>query len=163
MRARRSVVGALGAAFLLGSAVCIGAAIPAAAASPCPVGKAAVTTVHYVIFEPDGTSDNVTHLHGKVQRGDQINVLFNVPPLPAGCSDVTLSLVSYESKVSPRHTSKLVVFQSQSQQFIAGGGYEMQVTIVPTSGPRHFQVDFVTGPVLPHPHYGHNVIASARH
>jgi len=163
MKARRSVVGALGTALLLGSALRIGVATPVAAASACPVGKAAVTNVHYVIFETDGTGDNVTHLHGKVQRGDQINVLFNVPSLPAGCSNVTLSLVSYESKVSPRHTSKLVVLQSQAQQFIAGGGYEMQVNIVPTSGPRHFQLDFVTGPVLAHPHYGHNVIASARH
>lgn len=163
MKARRSFVGALGASVFLTSALVVGTATSTAAASSCPTGKGAVTNVHYVIFEPDGTSDNVTHLHGKVQRGDQINVLFNVPTLPAGCSNVTLSLVSYESNVSPRHTGKLVVFQSQSQQFIAGGGYEMQVTIVPTSGPRHFQVDFVTGPVLPHPRYGHNVIASARH
>src|ERR1700736_3092441 len=101
MRGRRSIVGALGAALLLGSAVLIGAALPAAAASPCPVGKAAVTNVAYVIFAPDGSSKNVTTLRGHVHHGDQVNVLFNVPALPAACSDVQLSIASYDSFSRP--------------------------------------------------------------
>ena len=163
MKARRSLVGALCAALLVGSAVRIGFVTTAAAAAPCPVGDEAVTHVHYAIFDSGSTSHNATHLKRQVDRSDEVHVLFNVPALPAGCSDVTLSLVSYESNVSPRHTGKLVVFQSQSQQFVAGGGYELQVTIVPATGAKHFQIDFATGPVMTHPDYDGNLIDSASH
>ncbi|MBV9100344.1 MAG: hypothetical protein JOZ46_12425 [Candidatus Dormibacteraeota bacterium] len=148
-----------------GSFAAAGAAGAGAQGASCPVGDEAVTNVHYAIFDPNNTSHNATRLRGNVDSGDQVNVLFDVPALPAGCSDVTLTIATYTSPVSPRHMNKLTLFSQQSQSFIAGGGYEMSATIAPhtSAATRHFQIDFATGPVLTPPDYDSNLIDSAQH
>jgi hypothetical protein len=132
----------------------------AAAASSCPVGHAAVTHVAYVVFAPDGSSKNVTRLSGNVADGDQVNALFNVPPLPQGCSNVRLVLVAYQLGGSQGPT----VYSKQLGRFIAGGRYEMSATI-PSAAPggtTPFAIEFATGRVLPTPQYGANRIGGAR-
>ena len=164
-----NVRGALIVTALLGSAA--GVAVPsavtasAAPASACPVGRAAVTGLRYVIFDGSSSIDTTT-LHGNVHLGDQVNVIFNVPALPAGCQQVQLSLASYSSTKAIRHTRDQQLYQSQTGDFVTGGSYEMQVDIAPpppNGGTLHFQLDFATGPVLTPPHYGAQLIASTRH
>jgi hypothetical protein len=151
---------------LLASALSAVGALPAAAATravPCPRGTAAVTDVAYVVFHSDGTSNDVSTLRGNVRLGDTVNALFNVPALPSGCSQLELSLASYSSSSRP---GRLGLFSSDTGEFLPGGRYEMSVTVAapPSPGaPRvSFRLDFATGPVLTRPHYGPDLIDSAR-
>ena len=134
-----------------------------AAMGSCPRGHSAVIDVTYVVFHADGSSNDVRKLQGNVRLGDTINVLFNVPALPAGCSQVELSVASYSSRGRP---AAQTLFSSQSLEFVPGGRYEMSATVAapPSPGaPRvHFRLVFATGPVLTRPHYGPDLIASAR-
>jgi hypothetical protein len=141
-------------------------AMPASATArteSCPRGPAAVIDVAYVIFHADGTSNNVSTLRGNVRLGDTVNALFNVPALPVGCSQVELSLASYSSSGRPTGQG---LFSSQSQEFIAGGRYEMSTSVAPAPSPgaprAYFKLVLATGPVLNRPHYGRDLIASAR-
>lgn len=134
-----------------------------AATGSCPRGRAAVIDVAYVVFHADGSSNDVSKLQGNVRLGDTVNVLFNVPALPAGCSQVELSVASYSSRGRP---AAQTVFSSQSLEFVPGGRYEMSAEVAPppSSGvPRvFFRFVFATGPALTQPHYGPDLIASAR-
>jgi hypothetical protein len=150
---------------LFTSALAAGA-VPAAATArseSCPRGRAAVIDVAYVIFHADGTSNNVSRFGANVRLGDTVNALFNVPALPAGCSQVELSLASYSSTGRPTGQG---LFSSQSQEFIAGGRYEMSTSVAPAPSPGaprvYFRLAFATGPVLTRPHYGADLIASAK-
>ncbi len=93
--------------------------------------------------------------------GDRVNVLFNVPPLPAGCSTVQLSVASYTRTSSQHHAD---LFSSDSGTFLPGGRYEMQVTSAPSSTPalEHVVVVFASGSVRPRPHYGNTRIDRGR-
>ena len=152
--------------FLLTSALVTAGALPASAVAgtgSCPRGRAAVIDVAYVVFHADGSSNNVRRLQGNVRLGDTVNALFNVPALPAGCSQVELSLASY-SATGRRAGQRL--FSSQTFEFVPGGRYEMSATVAPPSSPGaprvYFRLAFATGPVLTRPHYGRDLIASAR-
>ncbi len=138
-------------------------AIATAATAPCPRGQAAVTDVAYVVFHSDGTSNNVSTLRGNVRLGDTVNALFNVPALPSGCPQVQLSLASYSSG---GQRGKQQLFSSDTGQFLPGGRYEMSATVAPApaqGAPReYFTLAFATGPVLTRPHYGPDLIDSAR-
>jgi hypothetical protein len=151
----------------MASALVAASALPAAATTgtaPCPRGRAAVTDVAYVIFHSDGSSSNVSTLRGNVRLGDTVNALFNVPALPPGCAQVELSLASYSS--SGRPASKQRLFSSDTGEFLPGGRYEMSATVAPPPSPGaprvHFTLDFATGPVRTGPHYGPDLIQSAR-
>jgi hypothetical protein len=151
--------------FLLTSALAAASVLPAGAATrtaSCPRGRAAVTDVAYVVFHSDGSSNDVSTLQGNVRLGDTVNALFNVPALPSGCPQVELSLASYSST---GHPAGQRLFSSQTGEFLPGGRYEMSATVAPPSpgAPRvNFRLAFATGPVLIGPHYGPDLIASAR-
>jgi hypothetical protein len=129
--------------------------------STCPIGSASVINLAYVIFAADGSSQNVTTLKEHVAPGDQVNVLFDVPSLPSGCSAVQLSIAAYTRTSSHRHAE---VFSSDTGSFIAGGRYEMTTMTAPrsTSGLVRVIVVFASGPVRPRPHYGNNRIDHGR-
>jgi hypothetical protein len=157
--------------FLLASALVTVGALPATATvtasggtTTCPPGPVAVTDVGYVVFHADGTSDDVSTLQGNVRLGDTVNALFNVPALPAGCTQVELSLASYSSNRPASHKQSL--FSSDTGEFLPGGRYEMSVTVSPApsaGAPRvYFRLAFATGPVLASPRYGQDLIASAK-
>jgi hypothetical protein len=153
-------------AFILASALLTAGVLPASAAAgaaQCPRGVEAVTDVSYVIFHSDGSSNNVLTLRGNVRLGDTVNALFNVPTLPAGCSQVELSLASYSRS---GHRGPQQLFSSDTGQFLPGGRYEMSAIVAPPPAPGAPAVKFVfafaTGPVLTRPHYGPNRIGSAR-
>ena len=116
-----------------------------------------MTNLHYAIFHASGSS-NVNHLQGNFQLGDQINVLFNVPQLPAGCAQVTLTIASYNAtKPQGQPRGQFQLYDSQSQGFIAGGGYEMTVHVIPpppgSAAKIIALVEFASGPVLTPPDY----------
>jgi hypothetical protein len=164
--ARSTAIRATVTLFLLTSALVAAGALPdssVAATGSCARGRAAVIDVAYVVFHSDGSSNNVRKLQGNVRLGDTVNALFNVPALPADCSQVELSLASYSSTGRPAGQG---LFSSQSLEFVPGGRYEMSATVAPPPSPGashvFFRLVFTTGPVLTRPHYGPDLIASAR-
>lgn len=167
-QARSAVFRGVATMFLVTSALVTTDVLPAAAttgSTSCPRGPAAVIDVAYVLFHLDGTSNNVSTLQGNVRLGDTVNALVNVPALPPGCAQVQLSLASYSSGDHAAGRTR-IPFSSDTGEFLPGGRYEMSVTIAPPPPPRsprvRFRLAFATGPVLTSPHYGHDLIASAR-
>jgi hypothetical protein len=164
--ARSAVFRTTVTSFLLMSALVAAGALPDSAIAgtgSCPRGQGAVIDVTYVVFHADGSSNDVSKLQRNVRLGDTVNALFNVPTLPAGCSQVELSLASYSSTGRPPGQR---LFSSQTLEFVPGGRYEMSATIAPPPSPGaprvYFRLVFASGPVLTRPHYGPDLIASAR-